>query len=293
MAYQRYLYTTFEGNTELDAVERWLQAEYEDRGLEVVDKIVRGRPVSPAEWRVMALFLAAQDLRTPLSYLEFREWCDKNIPPLLEESLKRGVAGAEEAHRTGRALPPAATPSGPFAKSFRVRIERPADELPLIGAEVSVGRELWIERMRHAMGGVAKVLADYRWSRLEPCGGEEWPLADHPVLRLNYQRDGRYDFEGGWGSPGTEIMMPLSPRLLLYSQVGRKHEYRIKLDGTRTRQLQRVLVERALRWVFASQPFDWIPQIRPRHVDPVQFETEERLWRDFHNLQREGNAIIC
>lgn len=292
LAYQRDLYTTFEGSTELDAVERWLQTGYEDDGLEVIDKIIGNRRRSPADWRALTLFLAAQDLRTPLSYLEFREWCDKNIPSILEETLKKGVAEAEEAHKTGQQLRIEPL-SGPFSKSFQIRIQRPRDEQtqPLIGAEVAVGRDLWIQRMQHALTGVARTLAGYRWSLLEPFGNEEWPLADHPVLRLNYHQNGQYDFKGGWGSPGTEIMMPLSPRHLLYTQVGQKHDYRVKVRESVTRQLQRFMVERALRWVFASQPFDWIPQAKPRRVDKDQFETEDQIWRDWHDLQREENAI--
>ena len=44
----------------------------------------------------------------------------------------------------------------------------------------------------------------------------------HPVLRLNYYKPGQYDFRGGWGNPGSEVLMPLSPRHLLYVQVGKK-----------------------------------------------------------------------
>jgi hypothetical protein len=47
-------------------------------------------------------------------------------------------------------------------------------------------------------------------------------LTDHPVLTLNYYGPGRYDFGAGWGREGSEFILPVSPRLAVCTQVGRK-----------------------------------------------------------------------
>jgi hypothetical protein len=41
-------------------------------------------------------------------------------------------------------------------------------------------------------------------------------------IPLNYYARGRYDFKGGWGNKGTEILLPLSPHHLLYTRVGHR-----------------------------------------------------------------------
>ena len=144
------------------------------------------------------------------------------------------------------------------------------------------GHRLWIAAMRHLLTGIANRLCGYRWSIALPHGDAECPLTDHPVLRLNYNSPSQYDFEGGWGSPGTEIMMPVSPKHLLYVQVGRKHSNRLTFSSNQTHLVQRFLVERAHRWVFASQPEEWISKARPRHVDLEFFAAEEKEWDEFH-----------
>ena len=78
------------------------------------------------------------------------------------------------------------------------------------------------------------------------------------MLRLNYKSPAQYDFGGGWGHPGSEFIMPVSPRLAVYTQVGKHHAGPILLDTAKTRQLQQLFVERAYRWVLARQPIPWM-----------------------------------
>jgi hypothetical protein len=82
----------------------------------------------------------------------------------------------------------------------------------------------------------APVCPDYR-----PLG-EEWPLTDHPVLRLNYNSPAECDFDGGWRHAGSEFIMPVSPHLAVYTQVGKRHSGPILLDPVKTRQLQQLFV---------------------------------------------------
>jgi len=84
------------------------------------------------------------------------------------------------------------------------------------------GRHLWLETVRNFMENGAKVLVTHRGRIAEPFGDLQWPLPDHPVLRLNWNSESDYNFGGGWNLPGTEIMTPLSPRHLLYVKVGAK-----------------------------------------------------------------------
>ena len=89
----------------------------------------------------------------------------------------------------------------------------------------------------------------------------------------------------GFGKPGCDIIMPVAPRLALFTQVGKKHERDFEFSSDHTRIVQRLLVERAFRWVFARQPFDWVETIRPRRVDPQLFEEERRAKREWNAQQ--------
>lgn len=49
LAYRRDLYTTFAGGQELDEFERWIAKEYEEPGLEAVNKLVACRRLTPSD----------------------------------------------------------------------------------------------------------------------------------------------------------------------------------------------------------------------------------------------------
>ena len=120
---------------------------------------------------------------------------------------------------------------------------------------------------------------------LSPTKARSGPQPIHPVLRLNYYKPGSYDFSGGWGNEGSEIMMPVSPRRLLYVQAGRKAENRFVFSRTDTQLVQRLIVERAYRWVFARQPLDWVARMRPRVIDEAAFAAEQAAWREWPHEQ--------
>src|SRR5207245_1244159 len=109
-------------------------------------------------------------------------------------------------------------PRNYFSDLFRIDVQRPSEgeQFGTVRAEVTVGRDLWIASLRHLLTGAANILCGHNWSIVSPDGEEQWITSDHPVLRLNYNTAENYDFGGGWGNPGSEIIMPLSPRYLLY-----------------------------------------------------------------------------
>jgi len=287
LAYQRDLYTTFAGGQELDEFERWIAKEYEEPGFDAVNKLVARHRLTPSDWISLARFVAAQDVRTPLNFIESMQRWDQQIPAILENTIRESVRKLQEAKNQGVRLEPPKDPNA-FSELFRVQIEPPVDpnsEEALIRADVSAGRRLWIATMRHLLTGAAQVLCQHRWSVVEPHHNEEWPLTDHPVIRLNYYQPGQYDFRGGWGYPGSEIMMPLSPRHLLYVQVGKKAPNRLAFSREQTQLVQRLIVERAHRWIFARQPIQGVAEIRPRVIDATIVKAEEEAWKSWPEEQ--------
>ena len=235
----------------------------------------------------MARFVAAQDLRTPLNFIESMKRWKQDIPEILDNCVRDSIEELRRARAEGIALASSPEPTT-FGKVLRVHIEPPRDhdsDQAMVQVDVQAGRALWIASMRNLLTGAAEVLSQHRWSVAEPHGDEEWPLTDHPVLRLNYYRPGHYDFRGGWGNEGSEIMMPISPRHLLYVRVGGKAPNRFVLPQAETQLVQRLIAERAYRWVFARQPLPWVPEVKPRIVDQAAFTAEGDAWRHWHGKQ--------
>ena len=287
LARQSDLYTVFGGGEELDDFERWLSSNYEQPGLEAIDKLVRRAQLTPSDWRSMARLVAAQDVRTPLSFIEsMRRW-NQQIPEILDRTLQESINRLEEASAKGVALHLTSEQSE-FSNLLEINIEPPAvpgSDLASVQATVPIGRRFWVTSMRYLLTGAAETLCRHRWSVIEPADDQEWPLTDHPVLKLNYYRPGQYDFDGGWGNPGSEIMMPVSPRRLLYVQVGKKNPNRLSFPPRHTSLIQQLLVKRAHRWVFGRRREHWVADVRPRTVDRDQLAEEAAAWERWHRDQ--------
>jgi Protein of unknown function (DUF4238) len=284
IAHQRDLYTICADGKENDDFEKWVNVEYEQPGLEAIDKLIDGSRLTPADWRCMILLFATQDVRTPLNFIESKGRWERQISDIFDQDLPKFVSQFEEAKKKGITLKPKVV-KNELTDIFKVTVEPSVDSEAAIRTEAVVGRKLWIATMRHLLTHTAKILDNHRWSVAEPAGDAEWPLTDHPALRLNYYKLGHYDFKGGWGNSSSELMMPISPRHLLYVKVGKKAPNRFAFSPELTQLIQRLLVERAHRWVFATQPLEWVAKVKQRTEDPEIFEAEEKAWEDYHQEQ--------
>ncbi|MEX2446483.1 MAG: DUF4238 domain-containing protein [Dehalococcoidia bacterium] len=285
LAYQRDLYTSVMSGDEVDEFERWA-AEFETPASAAIDKVVSGTRLKREDWHDLARFLAFQDLRTPASFIAQMQRWEREMPSLLDSTMKSAIRELEQAQADGR-LPQRDPKPSDFTEFFETSIERSTveDDPAVVRTTVTLGRGFWLASIRHALGGVARVLTEHQWSIAEPADGGEWPVTDHPVLKLNYRSPTEYDFGGGWGIRNTNLMMPLSPRHLLFVQVGKDSGRRLTFTHGQTAQLRRLLVERAHRWIFATQPLDWVVRVRPRVVDRDAFDHEEAIWAKWHEQQ--------
>ena len=106
----------------------------------------------------------------------------------------------------------------------------------------STSRSVWMAYTRHLLENRSDIVCKHHWRAAKPADGEEWPLTDHPVLRLNYNGPAHYDFKGGWDSKGSEFIMPVSPHLAVYTQIGTRGPGPFTFSLEQTRMVQRFRV---------------------------------------------------
>lgn len=149
-----------------------------------------------------------------------------------------------------------------------------------------VGRGVWLFNMRHLLAGSARVLHDHKWSILAPHERLSWLTSDDPVIRLNYYGVGKYDFKGGCGNPGTEILLPIGPRHLIYTKVGHRPPPRGEvLSHDKTEAIRRFIAEHAYRMIFAASRDESVSTLRPRIVNAELFRYEQQQWLQWHAEQ--------
>ena len=291
IAYQRDLYTSVINGKEVDDFENWLEEEFEKPAQKSIRKILKDNQLSALDWEHLARYLGAQDVRTPLNYLESMERWEKILPGLMQESLEKSVRKIKRMKNSGETyqLKPK-TNNQFFEKTFDIQIldGSPDDESRYIQAEVVMGRALWIEQQKMLLTKTVKALQKHKWSVVRPARGYQWFTCDHPVIKLNYHGNGQYDIKGGWGNKGTNILMPISPRHLLFTKIGDEFPDRFRASTEMTRYFQGLIAERSFRWIFAHERLSIIPNLRPRHIDLEAFTQETEQWKKWHEQQSQA-----
>jgi hypothetical protein len=290
VGFRRDLYTGVEAGDEVDRFEDWITREFEEPAIPAVKRAIDGDSLNQGDFRRLAMFFALQDVRTPSAFIEFLDRWKEELPELIDKTIRESVAGLEAAAREGKPIPSPEKSGQDFSQPIQVTTSSRGAEDETHGvlqASVLLGRGLWLNSMQRLLSGVANHLAEHHWSIVEPIGSSEWFTSDHPALKLNYYEEGRYDFGGGWGKKGSELMLPLSPRHLLYTKVGSTADRRFVMPRWETFQIQRFLAERAHREIIARQDERRVSWFVTRVVDPEIFRDEQAQWAAFHSGQVE------
>ena len=183
-------------------------------------------------------------------------------------------------------------PSGILPLRVTTEIKE-GEEFGVLKAETAVGRASWLWSVKHLLENTANVLHQHKWTILQPADGMHWFTSDKPVVRLNYYGVGKYDFGGGWGKPGTELFMPLSPKHLLYTKIGSRPPLRgTILSVEQTRLIRHLLAEHAHRYIFANTADVEVPSLTPRTVNTEFFKHEEEQWSKWHAEQSESEEYL-
>lgn len=291
--YHEHLYTRALATGLTDEFEQWLGAEFESPAAEVIQKVVDDAQLTPQDWTHLVRFLAAQYVRTPARLMETIERWRKTLPELLEDTLKESVRELETSRREGK---PLARSSQFDSEYLPIKVTTElilGEEQGNLRLETVVGRGLWLFSIKQLLTKTVNALLAHKWTILHSPKGIEWLTSDDPVVQLNFHNPTKYDFGGGWGSPGTEIFLPLSPNHLLYTKIGDKPPQRGTIISTEfANWVQRFTIEHAHRFVIAAAPDANVPELRPRTVDSVKFHAESEQWKLWHKEQTEAERNL-
>lgn len=289
IGYLSHLYTRIAAGRETDEIETWLNREFEDPAAESLEKATSGGRLTTKDWTCLVRFLAAQMVRTPAYFIDNLPRWLADVPDLLNSTLQESVQQLEAAKKSGQTLTPS---EGRHSEYLPIRITtqiEPGQTTGQLRASIVVGRCVWLSNMRNLLaepGKVLKVLHSHKWSILAPHEGLSWFTSDDPVIRLNYYGEGKYDFKGGCGQSGAEILLPIGPRHLLYTRVGDRPPQRGEsLSRDKTEMIRRFIAEHAYRMILAASPDESVSRLRPRIVNDEFFRKEQRQWGKWHAEQ--------
>jgi len=286
IGYQKHLYTQLLSGGYSDEIEHWFSEQYEDPAEKPILKAVSNSRLDSEDWRLLVNFLAVHDVRTPLRLIEHLRRAEKQLPEImtevlgsLEEKLKRkqisSSASASDDNQIRGIFP------------LAVSIDKNSNkEYATVKVETTPGRSTWAFSIKHLLKNTSSILHENKWTIMRPARGLYWPTSDNPVIKLNYYRPGHCDFKGGWYNPGTELLFPLGPEHLMYSQVSKRPQMRgTRFSRADTQLIRKIISENAHRYIFCNQIDEEIEGFRSRVVSHEQFLAESNQWKQWHQIQ--------
>ncbi|WP_085683130.1 MULTISPECIES: DUF4238 domain-containing protein [unclassified Pseudomonas] len=291
IAFRRHLYTALIGQEETDEIERWLDREFESPAKEAIYRVINEQRLTPDHWRHLVRFAIAQDVRTPARLKEFLVRQNKTLKPLMDKTLAQTVNDLERSLAEKRTIQVNEI-DGAGKLPLKITIEKPPSGSWKVQAEATIGRGMWLWNIKHLLTSTLKRIPRQRWTVLHAPAGVSWPTSDNPLIRLNYQDPNNYNFGGGWGVTNTDILLPLSPKHLLHTSIGKRSWMRgTVLETGMAHLLRKIIIQHSDRYVFSLDPCD-VDIIQPRLVCAETYKQETEAWESWHKNQCEAEAEL-
>lgn len=277
------LYTHIKDNEELDEIERFLAQECETPADAPLRKAISGNSLTKEELSILLRFVAAQCVRTPAWYLKQVETWKSTLPPVFDKTLL-DLSKKLETIRPNTPLPSVSNE----ATLLPLKVSRTGvktGDKEFIKVESILGKGMWLFAIKHFLTDTYKVLEQHTWKVVNSLPGTFFPTSDDPVICLNYYDKDDYDFNGGWGKPGGEILFPLSPSKILYTQIGSEYHDNHFPPHVNT-MIIKMIIEHAHRKVYSYKPIRSISNIHSRTVDSAIFEHERKQLEEWHSFYK-------
>jgi hypothetical protein len=291
--YEKNLYTRIVQGEEADDIEQWLNRDFETPASEPLQRVLEDRRLSPGDWELLTRFLASQIVRTPAFLIKNLPRWNEMAPKILDQTLKDVDDRLREAKERGQRV--ILDEPSHHTDYFPVRVERknlPEEKKVQFTTKMVVGRGLWFFSVKHLLTRTLKTLQKHRWTILEAPGRLPWFTSDDPVICLNFRSESNYDFDGGWDRAGSNILFPLSPRHLMFTQIGADSFPRRVPSRYHARLFRRMIAEHAHRRIYSSFIEGKIAKLKPRLVDAAAFKTERVLWEAYYEDQSRAEQAL-
>lgn len=275
-------YTQYNGEKEVDDFEKWFNAEFETPAEPVITKLIKGKSITRQEEKILTRFVMAQDLRVPARVNFILDTAKKSAKDFMNTFSLDNVTKDEilyTRHDIINDLLP-----------INVHIDREKQEIEM---STFIGKSVYLYAVKYLLTRTIKKVEHYRWRVIHAADGISFPTSDDPVILLNYHDKNNYDFKGGWGIKHVNIIMPLSPKCLLFTEIGMKATSRqfdnsIEWSGF----FRKIIIEHAHRYVYAESRQKGMLRINPRRVNEKTFKEEQKTMTDWHEYNTKAEQEL-
>lgn len=287
------LFVRLKNNEEIDDIEDWFATKYESPAKEALEKAKNDAKISADEWHRLIDFLACHIVRSPAFLANILERANRECVPMMEEKMKSiSTITLAEMKKTINRMK-ADENSELFPIKFTDLGDDVTGENKILKIETIFGKQFYLWSMKSLLEGTTKILHKHKWSIITVDEKVVLPTSDNPVICLNYNNEKDYNFNGGWESENSNILFPISPNKVLYTQIGVRYLPRLKLNYEMSLVFKKIIVEHSFRYVISNSEDNEIPKIKSRYVNLYEFNREKEMWKVFQKayIQTEAEYI--
>jgi hypothetical protein len=290
--YEKNLYTRIVRGEEADDIEQWLNRDFESPAKEPFQKVLAEKLLTEGDWEILVRFLASQIVRTPAFLIKNLPLWNRLAPVVLDQSLKDVEAHLREAKALAKNIDNVDVPHTEYFPIKTDRIDLLEEKKVQLTTRLVVGRGMWFYTMKHMLTSTVDVLHKHQWTILESPSSLPWFTSDDPVICLNFRSESDYDFNGGWNRAGANILFPLSPRHLMFTEIGASSYPRKVPSRYHARLFRRIIAEHAHRRIYALAEDGKVEQLKPRVVDAKAFQNERTVRATWYEDQSKAEQSL-
>ena len=286
------MYVRLKNGKEIDDIEKWFRDRYETPAKSALEHAINDERITPGEWHKLIDFVACHIVRSPSFIIKTLDLAKKDCTPIFEEKCEEISSITKE----------------DYINSLNLKIKDDSNELfpikvtdmgpsrdnnELFKVETIFGKQFYLWIMKHLLENTAKVLHTHKWGIINVDKKVILPTSDNPVICLNYNNENEYNFNGGWGRKNSNILFPISPNKILYTQIGSKLISRCNVDYKTSLLLKKIIIEHAYKKIISNFEDLSVHKTRTRVIDKNEYEREKKMWEDFQKdyLERESEFI--
>lgn len=273
------LYIFFQDGQLTDEMEDFFSEEFEMYYSTLIKKINTHSLLDESDREYISKLVASQHLRTLNGFKYIQDIVKKKYPQIMEDIVKdlndkiqnSNNLLIENVSEIKNELP------------IEIQFNEGNDNQSIMKVESYVGKSYWIYALKYLLNSTYKVLNDISWCIYDAPPNFFWVTSDDPVIFLNHYGNNDYDFKGGWGNKNTNIIFPLTPKKLLFAQIGSDLDTYATASYSDAILFQRYIVEHAYTKVYSDSKNHSITKMRKRVVDEQEFKLFWESVQNFHN----------
>lgn len=286
------MFVRLKNGIEVDDIEEWFRDRYETPAKKSLEHAINDERITIDEWHCLIDFVACHIVRSPAYIIKILDLAKKDCIPIFEEKCE-DISNFSEKEILNTI---AENKTDKLNELFPIKITGIGSDNKnneIFKIETIFGKQFYIWIMIHLLQNTSKILHSHKWGIITVDKNVILPTSDDPVICLNYNSESDYNFDGGWGKENSNILFPISPNKILYTQVGIKVKPRINVGYKTSLLFKKMIIEHSYRKVISNFVDKDVVRIKQRYVSEGEYKKEKKMWEDFQKnyLEKERDYI--